>query len=430
VPEAGRRRRASGGPRGREARHRGARSAGPLGALLALLTLSATACDEPGPRPVGCGFGASHRVAVAAGALFHDVALARTPEGAAALWSDRSGLYLRRLDGHGAPRGAPRRLGPACPGGVAAEADGAALLVACVRPADRDRGRDGAVALLRVENGTERILGETGPVGAQSVGVDVVNAPGGGVVVGWRDADVFTARARAARLRGGRLEGEGRALSSVGVLASAPSLHVRDGAVWHAWTESWFDRGAPRGHLLVQRGETPPRPSLDVGAVDVRVHLTSDARGPMVALRDRRPRGSRPRAFVGRLDDNLALSERDLHLPGRADGRGGRPMLVPCGEHVFSVATRRSSRQVTMVSLRRLDRDLRPVEDEQQIYEYHARFPQAVGVCVDGRLLLAVGERQSEVQPAPRLRTYELHCGPGVAHERTPGTEGNARGQL
>jgi len=266
-------------------------------------------------------------------------------------------------------------------------------------------------------------------VGAESFGVDVARR-GDEVVVGWRDADVFTARARLARLRGGAFEEEPRALSSLGTLASAPSLHVVDGALLHAWTESWFDRrGQPSGHLLVQREGQPPRPSLDVGDVDVRVHLTSDERGPLVALRDRRPRGSRHRAFVGRLDEHLSLAERDLHLPGRADSRRGPPMLVPCGAHVFSVATRRSSREVTMVSLRRLDRDLRPAEDEQQIYEYHARFPQAVGVCVDGRLLLAVGERQSEARRTPGLRTYELRCGPGIEHERTPGTEGNARGR-
>ena len=99
-------------------------------------------------------------------------------------------------------------------------------------------------------------------------------------------------------------------------------------------------------------------------------------------------------------------------------------MLVPCGESVFSVATRRSSRGVTMVTLRRLDTDLSPVEEEQQVYEYHTRFPQAVGVCIEGRLLVAVGERESEVQRVPRLRTYELVCEPGRAHERTPGDEG------
>ncbi|HJL15467.1 MAG TPA: hypothetical protein RMH99_07430 [Sandaracinaceae bacterium LLY-WYZ-13_1] len=399
--------------------------------------MCALGCDALGvdDEAVGCGFGESHLVAEATGPLFHDLTLVATAHGPAVIWSDRSGLFLRPLGPHGRPRGPARRLGPACPGGVAGDAVGDALDVACLRPADRDRARPGGLTLLRVQGprfdgARPHRLGETGPVGSESAGVDVVHH-GGRVLVGWRDADVFTARARVASLEGGAIERDPTPLSTRGVLASAPSLHVVDGALLRAWTESWFDaRGAPTGHLLVQRDDGPPMPSLDVADVDVRVHLTADARGPIVAMRDRRPRGARHRSFVGRLDERLALAERHLHSPARADAHGGRPMIVPCGDHVFSVATRRSSRQVTMVTLRRLDADLRPVEDEQQIYEYHARFPQAVGLCVDDRLLVAVGERQSEARREPRLRTYELRCGPGVEHERTPGTEGNARGRI
>jgi len=251
----------------------------------------------------------------------------------------------------------------------------------------------------------------------------------GRAAIGWRDADVFTARARGVELVDGA-RGAPRTLSSgEDTLASGPSLHFLDGRLVAAWTESWLDDGDPRGHLLVQREDGPPRPSLDVHDVDVHTFLTSDARGPMVALRDLRPGARSHRTFVGRLDEALRLRLEGVASPTRADSQYGRPTLVPCGEHRFSVATRRSSRQVTMVTVRRLDADLEAVEDEHQIYEYHARFGQAVGVCVDGRLLLAVGEQQTEVQPRPRLRTYELICAPGREHARTPGTEGRARGE-
>jgi len=242
--------------------------------------------------------------------------------------------------------------------------------------------------------------------------------------IGWRDADVFTARARVVELQGDAL-GEPRTLSSdADTLASGPSVRFVGGRLVAAWTESWLDDGEPRGHLLVQREDDPPRPSLDVHDVDVHTFLTSDARGPIVAMRDRRPGARSHRSFVGRLDDALRLSLEDVASPTRADSEYGRPTVVPCGERWFSVATRRSSREVTMVTVRRLDGDLEAVEAEHQIYEYHARFSQAVGVCVGGRLLLAVGERESEVQPRPRLRTYELICAPGREHARTPGTEG------
>lgn len=390
-------------------------------ALLFSCALALCSCGEE-PTEVGCAFGEARLVARAEGTTFDGVELIASGDGALLVWSDRSGLYARELDASGAPRAEARRLGTRCPGGVAVTADGDSTLVACARPVDRDRGRDGAIVLLRLEDGAVRAAGRVEPVGAESYGVEVLRH-GGRTLVGYRDADVFVARARLAEVEGERVEA--RALSSEGTLASAPSLAIHDGALVLAWTESWFDRGGrPAGHLFTMREGDPPRPSLDVGDVDVRVSLATDTRGPMVALRDRRPRGSEPRAFAGRLDDRLRLTLPALRSPGRADDPDARPVLVPCGDHTFSVATRTSSRQVTMVSIRRLDDELRSVEAEHQIYEYHARFVRAAGACVDGRLLLAVGERQTEVSPVPRLHTYALRCGPGVAHARTPGVEG------
>lgn len=394
-----------------------------LAAGLALLVTLA-ACER-GPAGVGCGFEETHLHARAVGGVFDDVELVAHGEGARLVWSDRSGLYVARLDASGRRVGAARRVATACPGGIAAAAQGDALVVACARPADRDRGRPGRVVLLRAGEDGARVIGEAGPVGAESRGVDVA-VHGERVVVGWRDADVFTARARVAELSGGALAA--RAASSDGTLASAPSFVFHEGALVAAWTESWFDPGGrPAGHLFVQREGEPPRPSLEVADLEVRVQLASDPRGLMVALRDRRPRGAEHRSFAGRLDERLRLRLDALHSPARADAARSEPMLVACGAHVFSVSTRTSSRGVTMVSLRRLDGALEAVEAEQQIYEYHARFPQAVGACVGGALLVAVGERASEVSPVPRLRTYRLRCGPGVAHERTPEREDQRR---
>ncbi len=388
--------------------------------MLALL-VGASACEEERTE-VGCAFEGARLVARADGAAFDALELVPTGDGAMLVWSDRGGTYLRELDSRGAPDGEARRIGTACPGGLAATLDGETLLVACSRPADRDRGREGEVLVLEVASDAARVLHRTGPVGGESYGVDLVRE-GERTVVAFRDADVFTSRARVAELEGGELAS--RAVSSEGTLASAPSLLLREGVLVTAWTESWFDPdGRPAGHLFVQREGDPPRPSLDVGDVDVRVSLAADEGGPMIALRDRRPRGADPRAFAGRLDERLRLTIDALRSPGRADDPDARPALVPCGDHVYSVATRTSSRQVTMVSIRRLDRELHPAEDEQQIYEYHARFVRAAAACVEGQLLLAVGERQSEVSPVPRLHTYAMRCGPGVEHERTPGVEG------
>ena len=284
------------------------------------------------------------------------------------------------------------------------------------------------MVLFEVDEGGARGIGELRGIGAESRSVDLAVLDER-IVVGFRDADELTGRARIAELVDGALAP--RELSSEGILASAPSLVFQRGALVAAWTESWFDPdGRPAGHLFVQREREPPRPSLEVGDVDVRVHLTvDDAGGLLVTLRDRRPRSAEHRSFVGRLDDRLRLTLDALHSPGRANAPDSEPMLVPCGGQVFSVSTRTSSREVTMVSLRRLDAELTPVEKEQQIYEYHSRFPQAVGACVDGQLLVAVGERESASSSSPRLRTYDMRCGDGVLHERTPGTEGQVSGK-
>ncbi len=334
-----------------------------------------------------------------------------------ALWSEPTGAYARRGDLHGRPLGAARRLGAACAGGIAAAIYQSDLLIACLRPGDRDRGRQGALTVYRLGE-SMATLGGVGPIGAESrdpsVAVDRSRA-----VIGWRNADVFVARARLVEISQGSL-GEPSWLSTEENLSSAPSLTFHRGRLIHAWTESWVHNGSPVGQLLIRREGLPPRPSLTVHDIDVHTFLTADASGPMVAVRDTRPRGARHRSFIGRLDDQFALDEEDLESPGRADAADGHPMLVPCAGHVFSVATRRSSREVTMVTIRRLNAALEPVEGEHQIYEYHARFVQAVGVCVQERVLLLVGERQTEIQPHPRLTTYELVCGPGRRHERTP----------
>lgn len=290
-------------------------------------------------------------------------------------------------------------------------------MIACVRPGDADRDRPGSVVLLSGAGGP---LASFGPIRDRSAGVSL-DAHEGRVVVGYRDADALASRAMIAELSGEEA-GEPSAVSQVETSASAPSVRFVDGALHFAWTEAWYEGGEiPTGHLLVQREGEPPRPSLSVSDVNVRTYLDVDGERPMVTLRDARPRGARHRSFTGHLDDALRLDEDRLHSPSRADAQDGQPQVLRCGDHRFSVATRRSSREVTMVTIRRLAPDLDRAEDEHQIYEYHRRFPQAVGACVDGHLLVLVGERETDHQPRPRLSTYTLICEPGREHARTPG---------
>lgn len=343
------------------------------------------------------------------------MALLALDDGALALWSDRGGLYARPVDAEGAPSAEARRLGPPCPGGLAATRDGERVVVGCVQPGDPDRDRAGEVLLLDGDGAT---LGQLGPIRARSEGVSL-DAHDGRVAIAYRDADTSSARALLAELRGDELS-EATVISQPDTSAGAPSVRFVDGQRVVAWTESWYERNRETGHLLVQRQGDPPRPSLGVSELHVATQLAVDGERAIVTLRDRRPRNASYRSFTGHLDEDLRLEERNLHSPSRADAQDGLPQVLRCGEHRYSVATRRSSRGVTMVTLRRLGEDLDRAEDEHQIYEYHRRFPLAVGACVQDRLLVLVGERQTERQPVPRLSTYSLECANGVEHARTP----------
>ncbi|MFK7987025.1 MAG: hypothetical protein AB8I08_13455 [Sandaracinaceae bacterium] len=386
---------------------------------LVLLVFLVGGCDD-GPEPVACRFGPSHLVGTTRSPAFDDLRLVDEQEGLSLYWSDAAGLHRRGLSADGAPRNDAVRIGARCEGGFDVLAEPAGSTLACLQRGDPDRGRAGQISVRSPDGATQH----TGPVGVESRGVQLVR-DADGLRVGWRDADGFVSVARESVSEGGTLSTEGRILSSHGTFASAPQYLARDGSLLRAWTESWLEDGQATGHLFVQRDERPPRPSLDVGDLDVRIHLDADPRGPLVSLRDSRPRGARHRLFVGRPDENLAVHLSDVRSPSRADADGAAPFVPPCGDHVFALSTRRSSRGVTMVTVERLDPEtLRSAEAEHQIYEYHARFPQVVAACVDGTLLLAVGERATEVSPRPRLRTYTLRCAPGLEHQRTPRIDG------
>lgn len=344
--------------------------------------------------------------------------------GAVLLYSEQSGTYARHLDPDGRAHGPALLLGPPCRGGLEGTVHAGGVIVACSRPADPDRDRPGEVLLGRLEESGWRTIDRVAGVGAASRGVELAS-DGARLVLAWHDADGLSSRARVAELVGEQL-GEPRQLSSQPMQASAPSIVLHEGALWSAWTESWLGPARrSEGQLFVQREGEPPVPSLELNELRAPVRLGADGGGLFLALRDRRPRAAEhERSVVGRLDSRLRLARGALRSPAKADDPSAEPRLVPCDGHVFSVTTRRSRRQVTLVSLRRLDAELRPAEAEHQIYEYHARFPRVAAACVDERLLVAVGEQQSHVSPVPRLRTYALRCGTDVPHARTPGIEG------
>ena len=334
------------------------------------------------------------------------------------VWSERAGTYALPLDASGAPSGPRVQLGARCTGGVAAALDGGALITACGRRADPDRGRDGELLLIELRAGVARVLAEWPSLGPQSRGVALLVLDDERWV-GWHDARLSVSRTWIARFAAGVADPP-REISSFNVQGGPPALSALDGEPVVAWTEGGI---APSGHaagrLLVRRGDRPARPSLDVAILDAPLRLLAQPSGLVLALRDSRPAGARERIFLGRLDDDLALDLADVRSPGRADGDDAPVSLTACGGSLFALTHRRSSRGVTMASLRRLEAEtLSPLEDEHQIYEYHARMSRSAAACVGGRLLVVVGEQRTSVNP--RLSAHVLRCAPGVRHERTP----------
>lgn len=340
--------------------------------------------------------------------------------GTAVLWSDRTGTFLRTLDASGAPTAPKERLGAPCPAGLAAQAGDAGLWIACSRPADPDRGREGAVALWQWSpaHAVQPVTTFT-PVGPTSRGVAILRREQT-LTLAWQSAWPWQARTWQGQWRPG-VASTARAVSDPLTLAGPPALGEYEGSLISAWTESWLDAdGGTEGRLAVQIGDGLPRTSLPLWTVLSPVQLFGrDSAPPAVSLRDTQGAPSE-RVFLGQLTRHLRLTPESLRSPQRADG-GAAPILISCGGHHISLALRRSSRDVTMVTIRRLNEDLQGVEAEQQIYRYHSRFTDLAAACAGESLVIATVEKRDAATPYARLRTFSYRCGPGLRHQRTPG---------
>src|SRR5687768_10180694 len=104
--------------------------------LLAIVCFALAACGDPRVqiRDWTCVLGDEHRLATTDGPIVHGVALAADESGRTwAVWSERAGLFAREIDDHGVPSAEDFRVGPACDGGLDAEAQNGVLLIACGR---------------------------------------------------------------------------------------------------------------------------------------------------------------------------------------------------------------------------------------------------------------------------------------------------------
>lgn len=372
-------------------------------ALLAALLLGGCGEEMLGGA---CLLGAEHRIAVPVGPLVHDVALATEGRSVWALWSDRSGAFVRAIDPDGRPREHPIRIGPACDGGMAALAQSGALLVACGRRGDEARGDDGGVQLFEVREGRVRVRGALGAMGRDGQGVALAVAADGALHVGWQQARGAVSSAWIARALTGA---EPERISHPRHRASRPALALRDGTLLVAWAETWLrPDGEIEGRVRLRSG---PR-TRDVAALafEHALPVLRPGVGHDLALsfRDRRPAGSRPRVQVARVRPGPLRLDR-IEAAAHANA-AGEAFACGCGSDIFVVAPRTHSRTERLVSIRRHGPDLRPRGPEQQVYEHGAVFEHADAACVDGRLLVLFAGRPGLDARQGSVRATTVSC--------------------
>jgi hypothetical protein len=396
-----------------------------IGLLLALVAgCSGRRGEEAAILASRCAFGAHEELGEVGGRAAHALALVADDGGAVALWSEDSGLYLRRLDREGAPRADALRLGPPCPGGLDAAA-GAPLLVACAQPAQPGRGAPGRVVVYAVEGERARVLERFEPVGEDARGVAIA-ADERGWVLAWHDArrgDGAVWRVRVPRQSEAPALPDGLGelaalvrpvplrLSREGWRAGPPSARLVAGRAWVAWAETTLDeQGEPIGDVLVQADDEAPRSLATVQHELADPRLAALGERLVVSYRDRRARG-RPQGYAlwvpprGETGSLARLAPSNLDSPA---------LLVPCAGVALAVVPRTHSRHERLVSVRAHALDsLEGEGPELQLYEHGEAYEDAAALCVPGpdeHLLVLYAARESDEHEPGHLLSATVTC--------------------
>lgn len=331
------------------------------------------------------------------------------PEGALAVWSDRTGTFARLVDHAGRPTTEARRLGPPCDGGVAATRSGPRWVVGCLRRAVPEKADGGGVTLLALDDALELVERKSfGRAGRYSAGVDVAS-DGEHEWIAWHDGTPGDHAAWVVRVGNDGGSSEPWRVSREGIAAGAPSVVVYDGGPVVAWAETWFgDDGYLVGQVLVSDTRAAPTEVEVIIHEDPRPVLAIDQRGLLVGWRDEMPAGTLPRLVLARLGDDLT-PRGEPRVVGRANGAGG-PQLLECDGAVVTVAPRTYGRWEVLVGINRMDAALDRLTVERQIYEYGVDFSLAAAACAGEHVLLLAAERGNTTHPDVSIRTATIDC--------------------
>lgn len=355
-------------------------------------------CELQPPISVAHGLGLSFDgIAVAA------VASRDGHQSALYLWSDASGLWVRR--GTSQPA---LRLTDRCRGGVAAQAaaDGR-VFVACSRATEDDADEASEVAVYELDGALHaRPYGSVGRAGRDGRGVALALLQGA-VHVAFHDGSIGEHAVSLARLdaRGSTL----RRVSHAGSAASEPALLAHGGHVYVAFNElSLSPAGDAESSLWLARDQLPARRILRTRATSPTPTLTADARGLVLGYRDRVPGVPRSELFVQRLDRQGAPVGTP-HSVGRANS-DGEPTVHGCGALTTALLPREYGGE-RFVGVNALDGELRSMGAGHQLYATGRDYVLASGVCIDGAWQLLAADRASPAKPGVEAVALRFSCG-------------------
>jgi hypothetical protein len=381
-----------------------ARRVSSIVASASVVSMALGACgDRAAPS---CRLGAEHEVARVVARDFDGVALVPVGEGAVAVWSIASGLFVRAVDEEGRPGGAPVRLGERCEGGLAALADEAEIDVAClVLPRRGKHHEPGAVLVHRLDAGLRVVRTESvGGAGAQSEGVALARGARG-LELAWHDGSPDAQRVMwSAR---GESFAEPRALSEADRIAQAPSMLSVGGRAVVVWAESFAGDKEFESRVVAWNGSGAPRTLLERAHVAAmpQLFVVGDALG--LGYRHRADGRGKTGLYLAKVAPDLSRLAPAVRA-GRADGIG-RPTLEPCMGGLLA-ATPRTYGGDYFVGVNWFDDSLRRARGEQQFYEDSHAFTRVAGACLKAQALLLIAEFPQLHRNTAALRAVSYRC--------------------
>lgn len=370
-------------------------------ALFVWLVAGCGGSAEKAPR---CELLPAHVVRSAEAPRFDSVALDVRGEVRLAAWSERAGLFARRLAPHGAPDGAEVRIGERCQGGVALALTEEGALIGCVRPnGDEDASE---VALYTLDEALSvkdtRSLGRAGRDGR---GIAVAR-DGARTYVAYSEGLVGAHTVRRILLEGDHTED--RVVSRPGRAGSEPSLFVDKGAVHAVFTETDYDAPAqPVVNIVAVDEHENTRTLRKVNVPNPSPSLTRDDRGLVLTYRDRVGSDRRAELYALRLHDDLTKAGEPVKV-GRANTEGA-PRLFVCGTWRLGLLPREYADE-RYVAIHALGPRLENLSGGHQFYANSREFVLASGACAGEELLFLAGEQKSPADRGVDLMAMRFRC--------------------